>query len=153
MAARLASHPRRFLSSAVVFVLFAAAVLVGLVQGAQNAHAALPSGFSDNVVLSGLNTPTNLEFAPDGTIFIAEKSGQIWSYKSFNDTQPTLVADLSSEVDNYWDRGLLGLAIPPDYPTNDSIYVLYTRDAPIGGTTPTWGDACPSPPGPTTHGC
>jgi glucose/arabinose dehydrogenase len=31
--------------------------------------------------------------------------------------------------------------------------VLYAYDAPIGGTPPTWGDACPTPPGPTTDGC
>jgi glucose/arabinose dehydrogenase/PKD repeat protein len=31
--------------------------------------------------------------------------------------------------------------------------VLYTYDAPIGGTAPTWNDACPTPPGPTTDGC
>ena len=63
------------------------------------------------------------------------------------------MADLSPEVDDYWDRGLLGLAVPPDYPTDDNIYVLYTRDAPLGGTTPTWNDGCPTPPGPTTDGC
>ena len=152
-AARLASGRRRLVTSGLTLIVLAAAVLVGLIQGAQTAHAALPTGFSDNVVLSGLNTPTNLEFAPDGTILIATKAGQIWSYKSFTDTSPTLVADLSADVDNYWDRGLLGLAIPPDYPTNNHLYVLYARDAPLGGTSPTWNDACPSPPGPTTDGC
>ena len=64
MAARLASQPRRFLTSAIAFVLLAATVLVGLVQGAQNAHAALPSGFSDAVVISGLNNPTQLDSPP-----------------------------------------------------------------------------------------
>ncbi len=153
MAYRLASNPRRFIASVAALVVLAAGILVGLIEGAQNARAALPAGFSDTVVLAGLNTPTNLEFAPDGTIFIATKGGQIWHYQNFNDTQPTLVADLSSEVDNYWDRGLLGLAIPPDYPTDNHIYVLYTVDAPLGGTTPVWNDACPTPPGPTTDGC
>ena len=57
------------------------------------------------------------------------------------------------EVDNYWDRGLLGLALDPNFPTDPYVYVLYTFDAPIGGTAPTWSDACPTPPGPTTDGC
>ncbi|HEX4433107.1 MAG TPA: PQQ-dependent sugar dehydrogenase [Frankiaceae bacterium] len=153
MSARFAASPRRFVSSTITLVLIAAAVLVALVQTAQTAHAALPTGFSDNVVLSGLVNPTQLDFAPDGSILVGEKSGKILSFKSFSDTSPTLVADLSSEVDDYWDRGLLGLAVPPNYPTDNHLYVLYARDAPPGGTTPTWNDLCPTPPGPTTDGC
>ena len=41
---------------------------------------------------------------------------------------------------NYWDRGLLGLALDPAFPTKGSIYVLYTLDAPIGGTPPVFND-------------
>jgi glucose/arabinose dehydrogenase len=48
---------------------------------------------------------------------------------------------------------MLGLAIDPGFPAKPFIYVLYTYDAPIGGTAPTWNDSCPTPPGPTTHGC
>ena len=47
-------------------------------------------------------------------------------------------------------RGLLGMALAPNFPTNPYVYVLYAHDAPIGGTPPTWGDGCPTPPGPTT---
>ncbi len=74
-------------------------------------------------------------------------------FDSLSDTTPTTFADLRSQVDDYWDRGLLGLALPPNFPTNPYVYVLYTYDAPIGGTAPTWNDACPTPPGPTTDGC
>ena len=42
---------------------------------------------------------------------------------------------------------------PPNFPTNPYVYVLYTYDAPIGGTAPSWNDGCPTPPGPTTDGC
>ena len=153
MAVRLASGPRRLVTSAITLVLLAAGLLVGLVESAQTAHAALPTGFSDNVVLSGLVNPTQVQFASDGSILIAEKSGKILSFQSFSDTHPKLVADLSSDVDDYWDRGLLGLAVPPTYPTDNHLYVLYARDAPLGGTSPTWNDACPTPPGPTTDGC
>ena len=63
--------------------------------------AALPAGFTDSVAISGLTNPTVIQFASDGSIVIAEKSGRIWSYPSLSDTHPTLVADLSAEVDNY----------------------------------------------------
>lgn len=116
--------------------------------------AALPTGFRDTVVISGRTSPTAIRFAPDGSIFVAEKSGKIWKYTGLTDTAPSLFADLSSKVDNYWDRGLLGIALPPDFPTgDDGVYVLYSYDAPIGGTAPVWNDACPTPPGATTDGC
>jgi glucose/arabinose dehydrogenase len=113
----------------------------------------LPTGFRDSVVFSGLTNPTVLQFAPDGRIFVGQKNGVIKVFQSLTDTSPVTVADLSTEVDDYWDRGLLGMALPPDFPTNPYIYVLYTYDAPPGGTAPTWRDGCPTPPGPTTDGC
>ena len=113
----------------------------------------LPTGFRDSVVLSGLTNPTVLQFAPDGRIFVGQKNGVIKVFQSLTDTSPVTVADLSNEVDDYWDRGLLGMAIPPDFPANPYIYVLYSYDAPPGGTAPTWNDGCPTPPGPTTDGC
>jgi glucose/arabinose dehydrogenase len=113
----------------------------------------LPSGFRDSVVLSGLTNPTVLQFAPDGRIFVGQKNGVIKVFQSLTDTNPVTFADLSGEVDDYWDRGLLGLALPPNFPTDPHVYVLYAYDASIGGTAPTWNDGCPTPPGPTTDGC
>src|ERR1700745_3296417 len=113
----------------------------------------LPNGFRDSVVLSGLTNPAVLQFAPDGRIFVGQKNGVIKVFQSLADTNPVTVADLSAEVDDYWDRGLLGLALPTNFPASPYIYVLYAYDAPIGGTAPTWNDGCPTPPGPTTDGC
>jgi glucose/arabinose dehydrogenase len=117
------------------------------------AAATLPSGFQDNVVFSGLTQPTAIRFSPDGRIFVAEKSGLIKVFSSLTATTPTIFADLRGEVDNYWDRGLLGMTLAPNFPTDPSVYVLYAFDAMIGGTAPVWNDACPTPPGPTTDGC
>jgi glucose/arabinose dehydrogenase len=113
----------------------------------------LPTGFRDSVVLSGLSNPTVLQFAPDGRIFVGQKNGVIKVFQSLTDTNPITFADLSGNVHDFWDRGLLGLALPPNFPASPYVYVLYAYDAPIGGTPPTWGDACPAPPGPTTDGC
>ena len=117
------------------------------------AAAVLPPNFQETTVFSGLTNPTALRFASDGRIFVAEKSGLIKEFDSLSDTTPTIVADLRGEVDNYWDRGLLGLALDPNFPATPYLYVLYTFDAAIGGTAPLWNDACPTPPGPTTDGC
>ena len=56
---------------------------------------------------------------------------------------------------NFWDRGLLGMALDPTSRATPYVYVLYTHDAAIGGTAPRWGtaggvsDGCPTPPGAT----
>ena len=121
--------------------------------GASAAAASLPSGFQDSIVYSNLSFPTAIRFAPDGRIFIAQKGGKVLEYDNLNDTTPTTVVDLSNVVDDYWDRGLLGLAVDPNFPTNPYVYVLYTYDAIPGGSAPRWNDACGTPPGPTTDGC
>ncbi|AQZ67377.1 hypothetical protein BKM31_43255 [[Actinomadura] parvosata subsp. kistnae] len=120
---------------------------------------ALPQRFQKQTVFSGLTNPTNVEFAPDGRVFVAEKGGYIKVFDSLTDTTPTVFADLRTRVHDYWDRGLLGLALHPNFPADPRVYVLYSYDAEPGGTAPRWGqpnddfDDCPSPPGPTEDGC
>jgi len=121
--------------------------------------ATLPAGFQDGVVASGLVYPTAVAFSPDGRIFVAEKSGLIKVFDGPGDTPPSVFADLRTNVHNFWDRGMSGLALHPNFPATPYVYVTYTLDAPIGGTPPVWGtagatsDGCPTPPGPTTDGC
>lgn len=77
------------------------------------------------------------------------------------DTTPTVFADLRTNVHNFWDRGLLGLTLDPNFPTSPYVYALYTYDHILGdpAAPPKWGtpdatsDGCPSPPGPTSEGC
>ena len=119
----------------------------------------LPEGFIQETVFGGLINPATLRFAPDGRVFVAEKSGLIKVFDSLSDPTATVYADLRTNVYNFWDRGLLGMALPPDFATDPYIYVLYAHDALIGGQAPLWGspgvssDPCPTPPGPTADGC
>ena len=121
--------------------------------------ASLPTGFREVVVFSGLDTPTAIRFSPNGRVFVAEKSGIIKVFDSLTDTTPSVFADLSTNVYNFWDRGLLGLAVHPSFPTQPYVYALYAHDAVIGGQAPHYGtpgvlsDPCPSPPGATEDGC
>jgi glucose/arabinose dehydrogenase len=130
------------------------ALLVVALAPAAAGAVALPASFQESVVWSGLTYPTNIEFAPDGRIFVAEKSGVIKVFDSPTDATPTVFANLGANVHDFWDRGMLGMAVDPrPAPATPYVYVLYTYDAPIGGTPPTWGDGCASPPGPTADGC
>ncbi len=119
----------------------------------------MPAGFTDAVALNGLNQPTAVRFAPDGRVFVAEKSGVIKVFDSLTDPTADVFANLNAQVYNFWDRGLLGLALDPNFPASPYVYVLYTYDAVIGGTAPRWGtpgvlsDPCPTPPGATADGC
>jgi glucose/arabinose dehydrogenase len=88
-----------------------------------------------------------VQFAPDGRVFVGEKHGQIVEFDSLSDPTPTLVANLATNVYDYSDRGLLGLALDPNFATNPYVYVLYTLDAPIGGTLPVYNDTCSDPNG------
>ena len=121
--------------------------------------ASLPSGFQEEIVFSGLTEPTAVRFSPDGRVFVAEKSGLVKVFDNLTDTTPTVFVDLRTQVHNFWDRGLLDVALAPNFPTNPWVYVLYTFDAAIGGTAPRWGsvngtsDGCPTPPGATDDGC
>jgi len=121
--------------------------------------ATLPSGFRDSIAVRGLTEPTAVRFASDGRVFVAEKSGIVKVFNNLTTPTPTVFADLRTNVHNFWDRGLLGLALAPNFPVQPWVYVLYTYDAAIGGTAPRWGtaggtsDPCPTPPGPTTNGC
>ena len=140
--------------------MLATLLLVAFGQS-QSAGAALPPGFQESVAFSGLDHPTALRFSPDGRIFVAEKNGRIKVFDNLADTTPTLFADLSTNVYNFWDRGLLGLALDPAFPSQPYVYVLYTYDHELGSSAPAprWGtpgvlsDPCPTPPGPTADGC
>ena len=131
----------------------ALALLVTLLSPAAARALVLPTGFSESVVWTGLTNPTNIEFAADGRIFVAEKSGIIKVFDNQADQTATVFADLRSNVHDFWDRGMLGMTVHPNFPASPYVYVLYTYDAPIGGSPPTWGDACASPPGATGDGC
>ena len=81
-------------------------------------------------------------------------------YDNLTDTTPTSFSGLPPNVHNFWDRGLLGLALDPSLtdpalPSRPWVYVLYAYDHVLGNPTapPRWGDTCPTPPGPTTDGC
>ena len=148
------------LALSVALVLGSLAALMAGTAPAASA-ATLPAGFQESIVFSGLTNPTAVRFAPDGRVFVAEKRGVIKVFDSLADTTPDVFADLNVNVYNFWDRGLLGMALAPNFPTNPYVYVLYTYDHVLGSTSPAprWGtpgvysDPCPTPPGATGDGC
>src|SRR5215211_5642495 len=74
------------------------AVLAFSANSAQGA-ARLPPNFARSQVVGGLASPTAMEFAPDGRLFVAEQ------------------------------RGPLGVAFDPAFTNNHYVYLYYTQRA------------------------
>ena len=67
-------------------------------------------------MLPGVGKPQDIAIAPNGRVFVAEKTGFIRTYDSVDDTTPTLFADLRTQVHNYGSRGLLSIVADPGIP-------------------------------------
>ena len=88
------------------------------------AHAAtLPPNFAETRLATGLD-PTGMEFAPDGRLFITEKSGRVRIVKN-GALLPTPFMTIPS-VDNSNERGLQSIAFDPAFAGNQYVYVYYT---------------------------
>ena len=111
----------------------ALSLLAGLgaaLLGAPAATAAVPPGFEVTPVVEGLETPVAFDFAPDGTMFIAEKRGVVRVYRN-GSLLPTPFINISSDVNDRFEHGMLGIAVHPNFPTPvPYVYVLYTHDPP-----------------------
>jgi glucose/arabinose dehydrogenase len=86
--------------------------------------ANVPEGFTDEQVVGGLDSPTAMDIAPDGRIFVAGQKGHLWVVEN-GDAQ--LVTQLSN-VNSEQERGFLGLTLDPNFASNGFLYVYYTRN-------------------------
>lgn len=81
-------------------------------------------------IVSGLNQPLGIAHASDGSgrLFVVEQGGRIRIIKNGAlASQPFL--DISSRVSCCGERGLLGLAFPPNYASKKYFYVNYTNSS------------------------
>ena len=81
-------------------------------------------------IVTGLTRPTSIEWQPNtDRMFISEKAGIV---KIFEDgilrEEPFI--DISDQVNGRRDRGLLDIAIHPNFPSTPYVYLLYTYDPP-----------------------
>src|SRR5262249_18299125 len=83
----------------------------------------LPSGFTETVVASGLTEPTAMAQAPDGRIFVSQQTGAL---RVIQNGQLLATPFLTLNTDSTNERGLLGVAVDPNFDTNHYVYVYYT---------------------------
>ena len=64
--------------------------------------------------MGGLTRPTTVAWAPDGRMFIVEKDG-VLKVVAPGASTATVVADYSTRVNHYDDRGMVGLAVDSQF--------------------------------------
>ncbi len=85
------------------------------------------TGFVDQVVVSDWNQAVGVRFGPDARGYVWEKGGRVWLVENGVKSAQPLV-DISEEVGDWRDFGLLGFVIDPNFDTNGYIYLLYVVD-------------------------
>ncbi|HEX6399947.1 MAG TPA: PQQ-dependent sugar dehydrogenase, partial [Actinomycetota bacterium] len=89
--------------------------------------ADVPAGFVQGVVTSGLDLPTAFAFLPDGRVLVALKAGIVRVIEDGRLLSTPLI-DISDRVNDYWDRGLIGIAADPNFASNGHVYLYYTYE-------------------------
>lgn len=107
----------------ILLVLSAGIILLGAPQPARAARPLLPVGFSRVALGSGLDSPTAMAFVGN-RIFVTQKGGAIRIVRANGVLRGKPWGTLKVSTES--ERGLLGIALDPDYPTNGFIYVYYT---------------------------
>lgn len=93
-------------------------------------YAGTPApGFVETAYQSGIFNLDGFDWAPNGDLWIITKSGIIWVLRA-GASQRTMIASLN--VDSTGERGLVGLAVDPNFNTNHYLYFYYT----VPGATP-----------------
>lgn len=88
----------------------------------------LPNGFTQTLVASNFGGfPTCMAIAPDGRIFICLQNGTVRLVKN-GSLLPDPVVTLS--VHSISETGLIGIALDPQFTTNQFIYLHYTATSP-----------------------
>jgi glucose/arabinose dehydrogenase len=124
--------PLLALEEVAMAVLRRAALLmvVGVLTAAT--PSAVPTGFQNEIWIPGLHEPTSITFLPDGRMLVAERDGRI-SVAAAGSSQllPQPMLTLTAIDTEGGERGLVGLAVHPQFATNPYVYAYYTSNSPL----------------------
>ncbi len=82
----------------------------------------LPSGFAAELIQDNLN-PVKMVIGHHGEVWVVEKHGQVWVVEDGEWPDEPFIA---LEVDDWNERGLLGIALHPDFDNLPYVYLYYT---------------------------
>src|SRR5262249_41245789 len=73
----------------------------------------VPAGFEIQTIATGLSGCTGMETLADGRILICEQTGTL---RVVRDGKLLIEPMLKLVVDSYWERGLIGATVDPEFP-------------------------------------
>ncbi len=92
------------------------------------AQATVPTGFTDQLVAAGLSQPVGIAFLPDGRLLVIEqRSARIKSIRMGPPVAVDTVGTVPSVNSAAFERGLLGIAVDPDWPARPYLYTHSTH--------------------------
>ena len=87
----------------------------------------VPDGFEATELARGLTGAAALTVSADGRIFVCEQTGTLRVVKGGKLLKEPF---LSLKVDSTWERGLIGVALHPEFPHRPYLYVTYVAPDP-----------------------
>ncbi len=88
----------------------------------------VPDGFLVDTVCEGFNGAVTMDMARDGRVFVCEQTGAIRVVKNGEILDEPF---LRLKVDDFWERGMVGVALHPKFPDEPFVYVHYVRKEPF----------------------
>jgi glucose/arabinose dehydrogenase len=82
---------------------------------------------TETVIQSGLIVPWEVAVAPDGRMFVTERPGTLSVFESTAPMARRVASTQVTGVRAMGEAGLLGLALDPDFPRNQLLYVCASR--------------------------
>ena len=105
-------------------------------QNDQRTVYAANSSLDVNVFISGLSTPWDMAFTPDGTMLVNQRSGGIKARHS--DGSVTTVGADFSDLKAVGEGGLMGMVIDPDFEDNRRFYTCQGHKNPLEIQVVSW---------------
>ncbi len=103
------------------------AIFISILALTQTVSAQWPPNFEAAPLAASWVQPVGLTFAADGRMLVWEKAGRVWTVEN-GVKAATPLLDLSQEVGDWRDYGLLGFALDPHFLMNGHFYVAYVVD-------------------------
>lgn len=88
----------------------------------------LPTDFYAEEVSTNWDRPVGLTFDDNGQMYVWEKSGKVFIVDTNGTKQTHPLIDISEEVGDWRDHGLLGFTLDSEFLTNGYFYLLYAVD-------------------------
>lgn len=80
------------------------------------------------LVVEGLNQPTSMAFLGPDDLLVLEKQGKVQRIGSGNESLVSTVLDVTNIVNSSYERGLIGIVIPPEDKASNNDYERETKD-------------------------